>query len=225
MHGVAGWWSRALTQQAAQSSSQWEAFSFETLLAELLTMNEIVLTASSRTAWACGGQEKWSGISDRARRYERDLDLQAEMQNFTYDDRRRLHDDAKATRDKGQTAKAVKKELAKRERVKAKAGGTSSFVSAVLSFASTAEFHQTTRKKNMTKGGEPPSRGGKKGSGYKGGSEVKREWLIAGSPEDVQSSASESDEDLPLEIDPTLPLHNARDPKEHASLAQALARS
>ena len=84
-HWVAQWWSRTLAQLAAQSACKKESFSVQTLLAEFLNMDEVAMQANSRTGWAYD-QEKWTTLRDRSQRYERDLDLEAEMKKMTYDD-------------------------------------------------------------------------------------------------------------------------------------------
>ena len=92
---VAGWWSRALTQLAAQHACEWETFSFQTLLTEFLNMNQVAMDSNVRTAWSYD-QEKWTTIHDRVQRYERDLDPQKELLGTTWDAQKRISDGIQA---------------------------------------------------------------------------------------------------------------------------------
>jgi hypothetical protein len=148
---------------AAQHACEWETFSFQTLLTEFLNMNQVALNSNVRTAWSYD-QEKWTSISDRAQRYERDLDPQQELTSTTWDAQKRIADGIHAKWEKEKQKKDQKQQGAQQKKGKGKGKGrdTSTFASTAASYDSAAPDPQQPRKQQKGKG-----KGSDKGAGKK----------------------------------------------------------
>ena len=71
---VAAWWSRALSQLAAQGHAEAESLSVALLLTEFLNANKVAIESTSRTAWEYDSKV-WSTTAERAARRDPDLDI------------------------------------------------------------------------------------------------------------------------------------------------------
>ena len=135
------------------------------------------MQANSRAGWAYD-QEKWTTLNDRSQRYERDLDLEAEMKKMTYDDQKRLQDTVQTSWHKEQQKKEQKRETWTSSKdspntnpYKGKdKGGIRSTKAHFTKSWDTDQSH--VKREAQPKGGKP--KGGKKGDSKK--SSVKEEW-------------------------------------------------
>ena len=77
-HFVAGWWSRAFTQVAAQGAAESETLSFESLLVEFLNVNKVAVEQGTKVAWEYD-RALWDKTVERASRRDSALDVTKEF--------------------------------------------------------------------------------------------------------------------------------------------------
>lgn len=77
-HWVAAWWSRTLTQLAAQGSAEVETLSFETLLTEFLNANKVAIEKGTKAAWELD-RHIWDTVAEKASRKDLSLDVVKEF--------------------------------------------------------------------------------------------------------------------------------------------------
>ena len=77
-HWVAAWWSRAISQIAAQAACEKETVSVETLLVQFLNANKIAIDCGTKTAWAFD-KHVWDTVGEKANRKEPNIDVRKEF--------------------------------------------------------------------------------------------------------------------------------------------------
>ena len=75
---VAAYWGRALAQLSAQGSAQSESVSLRDIIVQFLNANKIASESSNRVAWNYD-DEIWQTLSDRIKRHETNIPVQAEF--------------------------------------------------------------------------------------------------------------------------------------------------
>ena len=105
---VAMYWSRAMTQLAAQATTGKETFQIKDILEEFLNINQMCVENSGRMGWTYD-QELWSSLESRLRKGETDMDLKAELRKTFEGKKMSLRDRVEKAKAKAEKAKTEEK--------------------------------------------------------------------------------------------------------------------